>query len=135
MNDKNPYLTDMSKEDALRAYARMMHSLSVEDLEPYLAADLHYTSAWVEEEIQSKDHYLSYIRPKLSSIKRTGSRVWAEMCWLPDSRGPYLLLAQGDQENVISTVCTEVQGPYIRRFDMRPITTIDGLGRTGEYPT
>lgn len=135
MNNENSYQREITKEDALRAYARMMHSLSVDDLAPHLACNFHYTSSWVKEEIRSKDHYLSYIRPKLKSIKQSGRRVWAEMCWLPDSRGAYLLVAQGEQENLVSTVWAEVQGIFIRRLDMRPITTIDALGRTGEYPT
>lgn len=36
----------ISKEDALRAYARMMHNLSADYLEPLLADDVHYSSAW-----------------------------------------------------------------------------------------
>jgi hypothetical protein len=124
----------ISKEDALRAYARMMHNLSADYLEPLLADDFRYSSAWVKEVLTDKQMYLDYIRPKLECIRRTGDRVWADMSRLPDSRGPYLVIAQGDREKVVATVWTEVEGSKIQRFEMRQATKIDVLGRTGEYP-
>lgn len=126
---------NITTEEALRAYARMMHNLSADYLEPLLADDFHYSSAWVEEVLTTKQGYLDYIRPKMESIRRSGDRVWAEMSWLPDSRGSYLVMAQGDQENVIATVWAEVEGSKIQGIAMRPATAIDVLGRTAEYPT
>jgi len=58
---------NISKEDALRAYAKMMHHLSVDYLEPLLADDFHYASQWVFEEITSKQQFLDYMRPKLET--------------------------------------------------------------------
>lgn len=125
----------ITKEDALRAYARMMNNLSADYLEPFLADDFHYSSAWVKEVLTTKQTYLDYIRPKLDTIRRSGDRVWAEMSWLPDSRGSYLVMAQGDQENIVATVWAEVAGDKILRIDMREANSIDILGRSGEYPT
>jgi len=125
----------ISVEEALRAYARMMHHLSADYLEPHLADDFHYSSAWVEEILTTKQRYLDYIRPKLVSVRRSGDRVWAEMSWLPDSRGSYLVMAQGEQENIVGTVWAHVEGNKIKRIDMRPADCIDTLGRSGEDPT
>jgi hypothetical protein len=122
-------------EDALRAYAKMMHHMSTDYLEPLMAEDFHYSSAWVEEVLTTKQRYLDYIDPKLRSIKRSGDRVWAEMSCLPDSRGPYLVMAQGDQENIVGTVWAQVEGDKIKRIEMRGADCLDTLGRTGEYPT
>ena len=122
-------------EDALRAYARMMHHLSANYLEPLLADDFHYSSAWVEEVLTTKQRYLDYIRPKLGSVRRSGDRVWAEMSWLPDSRGSYLVMAQGEQEKIVGTVWAHVEGDKIKRINMREADCIDTLGRSGEYPT
>jgi hypothetical protein len=134
-NEDYAAIEELSKEEALRAYARMMHHFSFDYLEPLLDDDFHYTSAWVVEEITSKQQYLDYMRPKLVVIRRSGDRVWADMSWLPDSRGSYLVMAQGDQEKIVGTVWAHVEGDKIERIDMRQADCIDTLGRSGEYPT
>lgn len=134
-NEDHESIEELSTEGALRAYARMMHHMSADYLEPFLAEDFHYSSAWVEEVLTTKQRYLDYICPKLDSVRRSGERVWAEMSWLPDSRGSYLVMAQGDQEKVVGTVWALVEGNKIKRIDMRRSDCIDTLGRSGEYPT
>jgi hypothetical protein len=62
-------------------------------------------------------------------------QLFAEMSWLPDSRGSYLVMAQREQENIVGTVWAHVEGNKIKRIDMRPADCIDTLGRSGEYPT
>ena len=125
----------LSKEEALRAYAKMMHSLSVECIEPLLADDFHYASQWVFEEITSKQQYLDYIRPKLEAIKRSGARVWAELGELQAyPGGPCLIMAQGSKDNLVATILVEVAGQTIRRFDMCQIPPPQSAKRTGEYP-
>ena len=125
----------LSKEEALRVYAKMMHSLSVECIEPLLADDFHYASQWVFEEITSKQQYLDYIRPKLEAIKRSGARVWAELGELQAYLGgPCLIMAQGSKDNLVATILVEVAGQTIRRFDMCQIPPPQSAKRTGEYP-
>lgn len=99
--------TDLTEKDALRAYARMMETLSVESLAWKMTKDFHYTSAWVSDEIISRDEYLVYIRPKLKTIKASGSRIWARMGYWGDR--PCLTLAQGSKDNHVSTVFAEVR--------------------------
>lgn len=125
----------LSKEDALRAYAKMIHHSSVEHLEPLLADNFNYASQWVLQEITSKQQYLDYIRPKLESIKSSGTRVWAELGELDTyPQGPCLVVAQGEKDNLVATVLVEVAGDKIQRFDMCQIPPPQSARRTGEYP-
>jgi len=127
--------TELSKADALRAYARMMHHLSVDYLAPMLADDFHYASQWVIEEITSKQQYLDYMRPKLEAIKESGNRVWAELGELQTyPGGPCLVVAQGERNNISATVLVEVMGSKIKRLDMCFVPSPQSACRTGEYP-
>jgi hypothetical protein len=127
--------TELSKANALRAYARMMHHLSADYLAPLLADDFHYASQWVFEEITSKQQYLEYIRPKLEAIKSSGSRVWAEMAELQSHPGgPCLVMAQGDKDNISATVLVEIGGNKIRRLNMCFVPPPQSAIRSGEYP-
>jgi hypothetical protein len=127
--------TELTKVDALRAYARMMHHLSADYLAPLLANDFHYASQWVFEEITNKQQYLDYIRPKLEVIKASGNRVWAELAELQTyPGGPCLVMAQGDKSNISATVIVEVSGSKIKRLDMCFVPSPQNARRTGEYP-
>jgi len=127
--------TVLSNTEALRAYARMMHHLSVDHLAPLLADDFHYASQWVFEEIQSKQQYLDYIRPKLEAIRASGNRVWAELAELQTyPGGPCLVMAQGDKDNISATVLVEVVGSKIKRMDMCFVPSPQNACRSGEYP-
>lgn len=127
--------TGLTKVDALRAYARMMHYLSADHLAPLLADDFHYASQWVFEEITSKQQYLDYIRPKLEAIKASGNRVWAELAELQSyPGGPCLVMAQGDKSNISATVLVEVAGSEIKRLDMCFVPSPHSARRSGEYP-
>jgi hypothetical protein len=126
---------ELSKVDALRAYARMMHHLSSDYLAPFLAEDFHYTSQWVFEEITSKRQYLDYICPKLEAIKASGDRVWAELSELQVyPGGPCLVMAQGDRDNISATVLVDVVGNKIKRLDMCFVPSPHSAQRSGEYP-
>lgn len=126
---------ELSKTDALRAYARMMHHLSAEYLAPLLADDFHYASQWVFEEITNKQQYLDYIRPKLEAIKASGNRVWAEVAELQAyPGGPCLVMAQGDKNNISATLLVEVSGSKIKRLNMCFVPSPHSARRTGEYP-
>ena len=127
--------SELSKVDALRAYARMMHHLSADYLAPLLADDFHYASQWVFEEITSKQQYLDYIRPKLEAIKASGNRVRAELAELQTyPGGPCLVMAQGEKDNISATVLVEVVSSKIRRLDMCFIPSPQNARRSGEHP-
>ena len=127
--------TGLTKIDALRAYARMMHHLSADHLAPLLTDDFHYASQWVFEEITSKQQYLDYIRPKLEAIRESGDRVWAELGELQSyPGGPCLVMAQGDKNKISATVLVEVVGSKIKRLDMCFVPSPHSARRSGEYP-
>lgn len=128
----------LTKEDALRAYARMMNTLDVSHLEPLLADDFHYASQMVFEEITSRNDYIAYITPKLQAIAKSGATVFAEMGrheWAggPGSE-PCVVMAQWDKDNLVLTVLAKVGDGKIRRLDMCIVPAPTEVRRTGEYP-
>lgn len=125
----------LSLEDALRAYARMMNTLSAAHLEPLLAEDFHYESQWVLSAITNKREYLDYIGPKLAGIRASGSRVWAEMAELRSYPGrPCLVLAQGEQDKLVATLLMKVTSGKIQRANLCLIPPPGAANRSGEYP-
>jgi hypothetical protein len=122
-------------ETALRAYASMMNALDSSKLEPLLSDDFHYASQMVLAEIESKQEYLDYIKPKLEVVRASGTKVWAEMAMLTHSfPGPCVVLAQGDKENLVALVLAKVKGDQIERIDMCIVPTPQSANRSGEYP-
>jgi hypothetical protein len=122
-------------ETALRAYASMMNALDSSKLEPLLSDDFHYASQMVLAEIESKQEYLEYIKPKLEVVRASGTKVWAEMAMLTHSfPGPCVVLAQGDKENLVALVLAKVKGDQIERIDMCIVPTPQSANRSGEYP-
>ena len=125
----------LSQEDALRAFATMMNTQDVSALAGLLADDFHYTSQWVIAEIDSKQTYLDYIKPKLVSVKRSGIAVWAEMAHLESELPvPCVVLAQGQKDKLVSLVVAEVAGGKITRLDMCGAPSPNSARRSGDYP-
>lgn len=122
----------LTEEKALRAYAKMMNTLSVAPLEPLLADDLHYSSQWVLGEIASKAEYLAYIRPKLETIRQSGMQVFAEMATV--NGRPCLVMAQGSKNDLQATVLAEVSADKIVSLAMCMVPDPATAVRTGEYP-
>jgi hypothetical protein len=125
----------LTKENALSAYAAMMNTQDVSKLEALLADDFHYASQWVFTEIKSKQAYLDYIKPKLESVKQSGSMVWAEMAYLEQEiSGPCVVMAQGQKDNLVSLVLAEVADGKISRLDMCGAPSPHSAKRSGRYP-
>lgn len=126
---------ELTKEVALKAYASMMNTLDASHIESILSDDFHYASQWVFSEIKSKQEFLDYIRPKLEAVKASGKRVWAEMAELErEILGPCVVLAQDQQDNLISLVVAEVKGGKVARFDMCGAPSPHDAIRSGNYP-
>ncbi len=125
----------LTKEAALRAYASMMNTLDVSHLEPLLADDFRYASQWVFAEIESKAEYVAYITGKLKAIRRSGARAWAEMGLLESEvPGPCVVMAQGDQNNLVAIVLAKVAGSKITRLDLSGVPSPHSARRSGVYP-
>lgn len=69
----------LTRSEALRAYAKMMNTLSVTPLESLLTDDFTYTSQHVFSALESKQAFFDYIVPKLQTIANAGATVFAEM--------------------------------------------------------
>ena len=70
--------SQLTEKEALIIYARMMHSLDSSEFESFLSEDFSYSSQKVLTDMNSKDEFIVYIRPKLEIIKKTKSAVYAE---------------------------------------------------------
>ena len=76
LEEKTDQLTE---KEALSIYAKMMHTLDSSEFESYLSVDFTYSSQKVLTDMNSKDEFMEYIRPKLETIKKTNSSVYAEL--------------------------------------------------------
>ena len=124
------------EREALRAYARMLNTLSVEALEPYLADDFVYESQMVLMARRSKQEFLEYIRPKLETIRTSGTTVFAEMgeVWAYFEHRPCVVLAQGSKEDLVGIVLATVDRNKLSRLDLCIVPTPQSATRSGEYP-
>jgi len=128
--DKSP-----AKLEACRAYARMMNHLDFSHLEPWLDEDVKYTSQWVMDDIHGRDDYAKYIQGKLSAIRRSGKRVWAEIGYTEAfGAGPCVVLAQGTATDLAATLLVDLSGDKISSMTMCCVPSPHECRRTGEYP-
>ena len=126
----------LTDEDALRAYAKTMNTLSIEPLEKVLAENFHYSSQHVFSELTSKAEFLDYLEPKLTTIIRSGATVYAELgtVFAYGRQQPCVVLAQGDQTNLVALVLAKVESGQLSRLDLCILPTPDAAQRSGEYP-
>ena len=71
--------SQITEMEALSIYARMLHNLDSSEFESFLSEDFSYSSQKVLTEMNSKDKFIEYIRPKLETIKKSKSSVYAEL--------------------------------------------------------
>lgn len=121
--------------ETCRAYARMMNTLDSSHLEAWLRDDLKYSSQWVFEDMHGKDHYVSYIRGKLNTIRKTGSRVWARIAYTNVfGAGHCVVLAQKSPDNMNATVLIEMKDDKIKAISMCGIPSPAECEITDEIP-
>lgn len=123
-------------EDGLRAYARMLNKLDPSELAPWLADDFTYESQMVISAISPKAAFIDYITAKLDTIRRTDSKVWAEMGNLDYGfPGPCVVVAQGDKDNLVGLVLATVRDDgKLARLDMCIVPPPTSARRSGIYP-
>lgn len=126
----------LTKETALRAYAKMLNTLNVDCLEPLLADDFTYESQYVFQALESKLVFLEYIRQKLKTIEKAKAPVFAEMGTVLayGENQSCVILAQDDRENLVAIVLVETEGSKIKRLDLCMIPPPHAANRSGEYP-
>lgn len=126
----------MTDEDALRAYAKTMNTLNIEPLEKVLVENFHYSSQNVFSELTSKAEFLDYLESKLATIIRSGATVYAELgtVFAYGRQQPCVVLAQGDQTNLVALVLATVESGQLSRLDLCILPTPGAAQRSGEYP-
>lgn len=134
--------------ELVRIYAKSWNNLSFQQLEPYLADDVVYTSQVVLESLVGKAAVSEYLSSKMETIKNKllTSEVYAEIGYCGNERGrrvqlfgsegrPCVLMAQGDIKVPIGLVLLETAGRMIKSICMCTVVPNPASAiRTGEYP-
>ena len=132
MEEKTYQLTE---KEALSIYARMLHTLDTSEFESFLSEDFSYSSQKVLTDMNSKDEFIQYIRPKLEVIKKTRSSVYAELGVCPAyGHTDCLIMAQGHKSNLLGVAYASVDEGKISSLSLCIVPTPDSAIRSGIYP-
>ena len=82
-------------------YAETWKRLDASIVRPYLDKDFHYKSDWVFDEMPSRYEYMNYFRPKLFTIKRSGSIVDVKVGVNRITGKTGLIMRQGNNDMII----------------------------------
>ena len=127
--------SQLTEKDALSIYARMMHTLDSSEFESFLSEDFSYSSQKVLTDMNSKDEFIEYIRPKLEVIKKTKSAVYAELgVCRAYGHTDCLIMAQGDKSNLLGVAYASVDEGKISGLSLCIVPTPDSAIRSGIYP-
>ena len=125
----------LTEKDALSMYAKMMHTLDSTEFESFLSEDFSYSSQKVLADMNSKDEFIGYIRPKLETIKKSKSPVYAELGVCPAyGHTDCLIMAQGDKSNLLGVAYASVDEGKISSLSLCIVPTSDSAERSGIYP-
>jgi hypothetical protein len=133
----------LTQEQALREYARMINTLDERYLEPLLAEDFSYASQNVLSELSSRTEFLEYIRGKIATWRSHGTKLYAQMgtiradfaAILGIGGSPCVIVAQGTRVSQVATVLAKVDGDKLKRLDMCIVPSPSEAIGTGDYPT
>jgi hypothetical protein len=125
----------ITEKDAAIAYAKAWNRFDCSEFLKLLDDNAHYASQWVFEELESKAAISDYLIGKMKTVKKTGSKVYAE---LGNTRSGFagrdcVFLAQEKKEEVQAVVLFEVENNKISRYDLC-IPQLLNVERTGVYP-
>ncbi len=126
----------ITQVEALRAYAKMMNTLSITPIENLLAEDFIYESQTVMQPLESKKAFLDYMVPKLQAIARFKATVYAEMGTVIayGAEQPCVILAQNDKSNLVALAIAKVEDNKLKRLDLCIVPPPEAAERTGDYP-
>ena len=127
--------SQITEKDALSIYARMLHTLDSSEFESFLSEDFSYSSQKVLTDMNSRDEFIEYIRPKLETIKKSKSSVYAELGILPAyGHVDCLIMAQGDKSNLLGVAYASVKEGKICGLALCIVPSPDSAKRSGIYP-
>ncbi len=121
---------------ALRAYAKMMNTLSTQPLEPLLSENFVYESQKVFQALETKQAFLDYMGPKLQTIASANAIVFAEMGTVAayGKQQPCVILAQNEKTNLVGLVLAKVDSNKLKRLDLCIVPPPETAERSGDYP-
>ena len=127
---------ELTREDALRAYARMLNTLDIEHFAPLVADDFVYESQSMLTPLVSREAFMDYMVRKLQTIEREKTTVFAEMGMVTayGNYQPCVILAQFEKSNLEALALAEVAGDRVRRIDLCIVPPPRTAERSGEYP-
>ena len=127
--------SQLTEKEALSIYARMLHSLDSSEFESYLSEDFSYSSQKVLTDMNSKNEFIEYIRPKLEVIKKNKNTVYAELGVCPAyGHTDCLIMAQGDKSNLLGVAYASVEEGKISGISLCIAPTPNSAIRSGIYP-
>ena len=135
MKPSEEKIYQLTEKDALSIYARMLHTLDSTEFESFLSEDFSYSSQKVLTDMNSRDEFIEYIRPKLETIKKSKSPVYAELGICPAyGHTDCLIMAQGDKSNLLGVAYASVNEGKISGLSLCIGPTHDSAERSGIYP-
>ena len=124
-----------TEKDALSIYARMLQTLDSSEFESFLSEDFSYSSQKVLTDMNLKDEFIEYIRPKLETIKKSKSPVYAELDVCPAyCHTNCLIMAKGDKSNLLGVAYASVDEGEISGLSLCIVPNPDSADRSGIYP-
>ena len=127
--------SQITEKEALSMYAKMLHTLDSSEFESFLSEDFSYSSQKVLTEMNSKNEFIEYVRPKLETIKKSKSPVYAELGICPAyGHNDCLIMAQGDKSNLLGVAYASVDEGKITGLSLCVVPTPDSAERSGVYP-
>ena len=129
-------ILDLSEATALRAYAKMLNTLTLEPFDSLLSDDFVYESQNVLQALESKREFIEYIIPKLQTIRNSNAKVYAEMGTITAYRNnqPCVIVAQYDKSNLVALVFAKTHKDKLKRLDLCVVPPPQDAERSGEYP-
>ena len=125
----------ITEKEALTIYARMLHTLDSSEFESFLTEDFSYSSQKVLTDMSTRDEFIEYIRPKLETIKKSNTPVYAELGVCPAyGHIDCLIIAQGDKSNLLGVAYASVDKGKICSLSLCIVPTPDSAERSGIYP-
>ena len=113
----------------------MLHTIDSFDFESVLPENFSYSPQKVLTDMNSKDEFVEYIRPKLETIKKSKNPVFAELGIIPAyGHNDCLIMAQDDESNLLGFAYASVDEGRITGLYLCVVPTPGSAVRSGIYP-
>ena len=125
----------LTTKQALTAYAQMMNSCDSSNFEKLLADDVLSTSQAVLTNITNKNDFVSYMRGKFQTIKKTNATVYAELGEIEAyGHKDCVIVAQNTKDNLVAIAFITVEENKVKKIDLCVVPPPSQAKRTGIYP-